>query len=296
MLDDRTLRYVAAVSQTGSLRAAAKELGVAPSAVQRTLASAERRVGCLLFERGAKGARATQAGLVVIQHAQERDDLSAHLSARLSMVTSAATGEVSIGVGPGFVEQITNYVLTPFMQKHPQIRVNILTGGTSAVTGLLLADRVDVAVALHPTLDEGLNVVETVSQSVGLACGTAHHLSLVERVSPSQLHGERMAVLPEGFGLRALHESFVRAHALKVKIAMESDNQAAIVAAVAAGNVVALLPPVTVARAQSRGEVHLRPVEDHYLNSVRAALITRSGRRLAPAAAALLDACCPWFN
>ncbi|MBW8173348.1 LysR family transcriptional regulator [Ornithinimicrobium sp. Arc0846-15] len=282
VLDDRTLRYVAAVSRAGSLRGAASELGVAPSAVQRTLAAAERRVGCLLFARGTAGSRPTPAGLVVIQHAQERDDLSAHFSARLSMVTSAAEGEVTIGVGPGFVDQITKFVLTPFMRKHPQVRVNVKTGGTSAVAGLLLADKVDLAIALHPTLDAGLTVVTTASQPVGLACAVDHRLVALEKIKPKDLQAERMAVLPDGFGLRALHDSFVRAHALTVDIAMESDNQAAIVAAVSAGQVVALLPPVTVARALENGTVRLVPIEDDYLYGVRAALLTRSGRRWRP--------------
>lgn len=296
VLDDRALRYVAAVARTGSLRGAAKLLGVAPSAVQRALTAAERRVGCLLFERGASGARPTLAGRVVIQHAQERDDLDTQLSTRLSLVTSAAVGEVTIGVGPGFVDQFATRVLAPFMQAHPQVRVDIVTGGTGEVVARLQRDEVDLAVALHPALDSGVRVVNSIPQPVGLACAIDHRLATHSLIRPAQLGDERMAVLPQDFGLRALHDGFVRAHGIEVTVAMQSDSQPAIVAAVAAGQVVALLPPVTVTRAVATGSVALVPVDDAYLAGVRAALLTRTGRRLTPAAAALLAACGRWFD
>ncbi len=296
MLDDRALRFIAAVARTGSLRGAAKVLGVAPSAVQRTLTAAERGVGCLLFERGPAGARPTLAGRVVVQHAQEREDLDTQLSTRLSLVTSAAVGEVTIGVGPGFIDEFASRVLVPFMLDHPQVRVDIVTGGTGEVVSSLLRDEVDLAVALHPALDHGLRVVSSVPQPVGLACAVDHWLSSHTLIQPAELRHERMAVLPENFGLRALHDGFVRAHGVEVTVAMQSDSQPAVVTAVGAGQVVALLPPVTVTRAVATGAVVLVPVDDAYLAGVRAALLTRTGRRLTPAASALVEACERWFD
>ncbi|WP_205161361.1 LysR substrate-binding domain-containing protein [Arthrobacter roseus] len=296
MLDDRTLGYIVAVARTGSLRGAAKLLGVAPSAVQRALAGAERRVGCLLFERGTTGARSTAAGRLVIQHAQERCDLDAQFSVQLSLVTSAAVGEVTIGVGPGFIDQFASRVLSPFMHDHPNVQVDIITGGTSELVARLQRDEVDVTVALHPTVDRGVRVVNSVPQPVGLACAVDHRLAAESLIRPAQLSHERMAVLPEGFGLRALHDGFVRAHGVETTVAVQSDSQRAIVAAVATGRVVALLPPVTVTRAVATGAVVLIPVDDAYLARVSAALLTRTGRRLTPAAAALLEACSGWFE
>lgn len=297
MLDDRTLRYLSAVAREGSLRAAARELGVAPSAVQRTLAAAERRVGCPLFERGPDGARPTDAGLVVVQHAQEREDLDVHLAARLSRVTAAAEGEVAVALGPGFVDDFATRVLPGFMREHPRVRVRIVTGGTGDVVATLLRDDADLAVALHPTPDARLRVLASSPQPVGLACAPGHPLAAAgpAAIDPSALARQRMAVLPQGFGLRALHDDVVRAHAVEVDVVMESDSQPAIVAAVAAGQVVALLPPVTVRRAVEAGVVTLVPVDDAHLSKVRAALLTRTGRRLSPAAAALLSRCRTWF-
>lgn len=296
MLDDRALRYVAAVARTGSLRGAARVLGVAPSAVQRALTAAERRVGCLLFERGTSGARPTSAGRIVVQHAQERDDLDTLLSTRLSSVASAAVGEVAIGMGPGFVDRFSSRVLSTFMSEHPHVTVDVATGGTGEVVARLLRDELDLAVVLHPAPERGLRVVSSTPQPVGLACAAGHRLSSHSSIEPVQLRHERMAVLPEDFGLRALHDGLVRAHGIEVTVALQSNSLPAIVAAVGAGQVVALLPPVTVTRAVATGAVTLVPVEDAHLVGVRAALLTRTGRRLSPAASALVEACERWFD
>ncbi|MGD8151039.1 LysR family transcriptional regulator [Ornithinimicrobium sp. Y1694] len=296
MLDDRTLRYLAAVSQAGSIRAAARELGVAPSAVQRTLAAAEHRIGWPIFSRGPGGAQPTEVGRVVIAHAQERSDLDAQLAADLSSVTAATEGSVSIAVGPGFVDQFSARVLTPFMTQYPGIRVRLVTGGTDALVADLNADEVSLAIALHPEPSPRLQILRSSEQPLGLICAPDHRLAGERLISPDQLAGERMAVLPRGYGLRALHDSFIRAHGVEVETTLESDNQPAIVAAVAAGRVVSLLPPVSVSRARAAGKVLLIPVDDARLSGVRAALVVRRGRRLSPAAKALLTACECWFD
>ncbi|NEE01691.1 helix-turn-helix domain-containing protein [Phytoactinopolyspora halotolerans] len=60
--DDRTLHYFRTVYATGSIRAAARQLGMAPSAVSRKVAELERRLGASLLERSARGIRPTEAG------------------------------------------------------------------------------------------------------------------------------------------------------------------------------------------------------------------------------------------
>ena len=137
----------------------------------------------------------------------------------LSLVTSAAVGEVTIGVGPGFVDQFAIRVLAPFMRAHPDVRVDIVTGGTGEVLSRLQRDEVDLAVALHPAVSRGVRVVNSIPQAVGLACAIDHRLASHPVVQPAQLGQERMAVLPEGFGLRSLHDGFVRAHAAALKTA-----------------------------------------------------------------------------
>lgn len=67
MLDYPALAALAAIHRTGSLDAAARALGVTPSAVSQRLRGLEDRQGAVLIRRG-QPARATAEGLRLIRH------------------------------------------------------------------------------------------------------------------------------------------------------------------------------------------------------------------------------------
>ena len=63
------LSYVAAVAERGSLRAAARHLGIAQPAFSRSIAELERELGAPLFERRARGMVATPLGQAFVRRA-----------------------------------------------------------------------------------------------------------------------------------------------------------------------------------------------------------------------------------
>ena len=69
MLDIRRLQVLAAVVDTGSVTAAATRLGYTPSSISQQLSTLERETGVALFEKNGRGIRATDAGLLLAEHA-----------------------------------------------------------------------------------------------------------------------------------------------------------------------------------------------------------------------------------
>ncbi|PIJ49507.1 LysR family transcriptional regulator, partial [Leucobacter sp. OLES1] len=65
------LELLDAVARTGSLSAAARELGVSQQAVSSRLRGTERRLGLSLVARSAAGAVPTEAGSAVLAGARE---------------------------------------------------------------------------------------------------------------------------------------------------------------------------------------------------------------------------------
>lgn len=299
-LEDRTLRVVLAVAEHGSLRAAARELELAPSAVQRTVVAAERRLGATLFERSAGGARVTELGRIVVRHGQERRDLDALFADEIARTRTPASGEARIAVGLGFLDQLTERVLVPYQRQHPGVRLRVLTGGTDPMVTALAADGADVGIALHPAPHPDITTLRTSPQPLGFACSADHPLARAHAdgspLLPAEIEGHRVATMLPGFGLRALHEEFVRVHGVSVHIGLETDSQAALISAVTRAGAITLMPPVFLAAVPADERVVLLDVEDTHLRAVRAALMVRRGRRLPPAAGALLERCVAWFE
>jgi molybdenum-dependent DNA-binding transcriptional regulator ModE len=61
-LHPKALRYLAAVAQLGSVQAAAREVSISASAIDRQILMLEEDMGVPLFERLPRGMRLTAAG------------------------------------------------------------------------------------------------------------------------------------------------------------------------------------------------------------------------------------------
>src|SRR5438552_833822 len=70
MLDVRRLRVLYEVGRRGSFSGAAESLGYTQPAVSRQIALLERETGTTLLERGPGGARLTDAGELLVRHAE----------------------------------------------------------------------------------------------------------------------------------------------------------------------------------------------------------------------------------
>ena len=291
VLSDRAVRYVTGVYENGSIRAAARAMGVAPSAVQRVIAAAERQLAVELFERSVTGVTPTAAGLLLVRHARERDDLNRVLDEELAALANLDHGRVALATGESFVRELWRSVVGPFLDEHPGIELRLFTAGSDGIVDHLVADEVDVAIALHPRVDPDVEVVASVPQPLRLICRPDHPFAARASVSPSELTRYPVALLPPQFGLRALFDQLARAHGLNAHPRLVTESQAAILEAVKSGAALSLLPPVTVAGEVESGHLVSVTVEDPQVSAVQARLLVRRGRRLTVAAQAFLGAC-----
>jgi molybdate transport repressor ModE-like protein len=70
LLHPKALRYLAAVAQLGSVQAAAREVSISASAIDRHILLLEEDLGLPLFERLPRGMRLTAAGELLLALSQ----------------------------------------------------------------------------------------------------------------------------------------------------------------------------------------------------------------------------------
>ena len=97
MLDVRRLRVLREVAQTGSFSAAAESLAFTQPAVSRQIATLEAEAGTRLVERSARGVRLTQAGELLVGHADAILDRLTAAENQLEALNSLAGGRLHIG-------------------------------------------------------------------------------------------------------------------------------------------------------------------------------------------------------
>lgn len=144
------------VLRQGSFAAAARELGVDPSSVSRSVASLETELGVRLFARNTRRVALTEAGStfterlgpVLEELAQARSaaqDAAGDIKGRLRVTTSNAFGV-----------RCLSPLLPAFYQAHPAIDLDLLLTETLVD---LIAERVDVALRVSNLRDSRLVAV-----------------------------------------------------------------------------------------------------------------------------------------
>ena len=90
------LRYFEAVAEDGSIRRASERLHISPSAVNRQILKLEDYLGTPLFERRPDGMRLTDAGQLVLRHAQTTLHDFARLRGDIDKLRGVVSGDVTI--------------------------------------------------------------------------------------------------------------------------------------------------------------------------------------------------------
>jgi DNA-binding transcriptional LysR family regulator len=146
-----------AVARHGSIRAAARELGLAASIVSRRLRAFEDGLGVSLFERRASGVKPTAAGAEFLPNARRLLDEIMAIAERAREADSAKVGRLAIGTYLSTSKGLLRDALVRFMEQNPGVRISLLEGGRD---DLLLAVRhgdVDVVLLVSATRERGLD-------------------------------------------------------------------------------------------------------------------------------------------
>ena len=92
MIDWDDVRYFLAAAREGSVRTAAKSLGVNHATVLRRIAQLEYHLGTRMFEKLPSGYRLTEAGEEVLEFANQMEASSHQLERASSVATRACAG------------------------------------------------------------------------------------------------------------------------------------------------------------------------------------------------------------
>ena len=146
------LGYVAAIAEHGSLRAAARHLGVAQPAFSRGLAELERELGAPLFERRAKGMIATPLGQAFVRRATAILNDVRRAQDEFEQLRGNAVGQMTIGLSIAAHLRLLPRALRSFRERHPKVRLHIIEGFYPTLAPGLQDGSVDFYIGPDPGL------------------------------------------------------------------------------------------------------------------------------------------------
>ncbi len=132
MIDWDDVRYFLAAARGGSVRAAAKQLGVNHATVLRRIAQLEDRLGAQMFEKLPSGYRLTAAGEEVVELAHQMEASSHQLETRVLGRDQSVRGLLRVTLTPILATHLLMPDFTDFARLHPEIEMDILASGELA--------------------------------------------------------------------------------------------------------------------------------------------------------------------
>jgi len=149
MDDLRPLAVFAEVVDAGSMSAAARRLGMSPSAVSQTIRALEQHGGVTLLHRSTRKLALTEAGERYYPHCQRMLEAARAAAQSLQLARDAPTGELRVSAPVGFANHLAP-ALAPLLAEAPQLRLRLLVD--DAMIDLIDA-RIDVAIRVGRLAD-----------------------------------------------------------------------------------------------------------------------------------------------
>jgi LysR family transcriptional regulator, regulator of abg operon len=148
-----------AVVDAGSIRGAARQMGMSQPALSRALQNLEEELGIQLMHRGGRGVSLTEAGTTFLARARvaEAELRKAAEEARRSV--DDGSGLLSLGLSPVGASLLLPELVTTLQKKRPKTRIRILETTPSALLPLVRDEVMDLAVTQRTRihLDAGLD-------------------------------------------------------------------------------------------------------------------------------------------
>jgi len=157
----------ATVVDQGGFTDAARKLGISKSAVSKHVSSLESRLGARLLNRTTRRVIPTEIGLAYYDRAQKVLNDAGEADAMVSAMQAAPSGLLRISVATDFGVNHVSPVLGQFLQKYPDITVNMVLNNRYVE---LISEGFDLAVRIGELDDSSLRarkLTETTKRLVG---------------------------------------------------------------------------------------------------------------------------------
>ena len=119
------LSFIVALSTSGSLSGAAREMGITTSAVSKRLAQIEARIGLPLVNRTTRRMSLTPEGEVLLEHARRILGEIADLDQLLTMSKGVPKGQLRVNATLGFGRLHIAPAISEYVLRYPEVDVQL---------------------------------------------------------------------------------------------------------------------------------------------------------------------------
>jgi DNA-binding transcriptional LysR family regulator len=182
-IDASSLDLFVLVCERGSIARAAEHGELAASAVSKRIAELEALAQAPLLTRHARGVRATEIGVLLLEHAHAILQSMRNLHTDLAEVAQGVRGRVRVCASASAVEQFLPADIARFLRRQPDIRVDLRQASSRMVAQAVREGSADVGICGPSDGIQGLQDKPYRQEHLVLVVPHGHTLARLRRVA-----------------------------------------------------------------------------------------------------------------
>jgi len=289
-MDFTALRYFSTTAHSRSIRAAADQLHVSPSAISRQIAKLEHELRAPIFDRRAQGMRLTAAGEVLLTKIDAVMREFLRVKSHIAALQDLQAGTVDVYCFQTAIESFVAPVLNRFHAQYPDVSFNVRMSSTDEAMEALIAGAAEIGLVLNPPAREAIATLEVFRDKMVAAFSPTHPLAGRKIVSLRELASFSLVQTEPSFGLRQQTDRLFARHKFQPKTFCVTNSLALVKEVASIGTLCTLLPRFAVEQELSAGSLKTAAVREFASESLIFCICYREGRSMSPAARVFVDA------
>ena len=240
------LRYFCAVARAGNFTRAAEQEHVSQPSLSQQVLKLEDELGTRLFDRLGRSIRLTASGEAFLPKAEAVLRQLSQAKLEIREMSGVEKGTVTVGTIPTIAPYFLPARLSSFARQHPQIQVSVVEEITPVLLEKLQEGRIDLALLALPVVGDHFVSQELLREPLYLVVPQTHCLAGQTRVHLNQIEDESFLLLKEGHCFRENTLAACGRARLRPNVVFESGQFATLLAMVAAGAGISVVPAMAV--------------------------------------------------
>jgi len=175
--DLTTYKLLDAVARYGSMRKAAEQASITPSALNRRILAIEEEYGTQLFERTSRGLRPNTAGELVLMHIRRQFADLEKVKSQIADLSGVRLGTVRLAGSPAVLPHFYPLKIRSYLDRFPGVDFKVYETFKDEAEAMLKRYEVDVAVVLEPQSSPDIMLLGNMNQAVNVILDEKHPLA-----------------------------------------------------------------------------------------------------------------------
>ncbi|MDP3960423.1 MAG: LysR family transcriptional regulator [Pseudorhodobacter sp.] len=201
----KQLRALRAISETGTMTAAAAQLGLTPPAIHSQIKNLEATFGVALLRRGADsaGSGLTAEGTAVLEATRRVDAILAQCAEQVAALSQGKIGQVTLGV-TSTAKYFAPRLVRILNERWPDIKITLRVGNRERIIEDLQRHNIDLAIMGRPPRVPAVLASPLGPHPHSLVAPPNHRLAGRRDITAADLMAETFLAREEGSGTRIL--------------------------------------------------------------------------------------------